>query len=220
MFGCRGVWFVSLFALTSPLFAVNLVTNPSFAGNLAGWNPNASTFDATADATGTPGSGSARNSFAASGASTALAIDQCIATGPGSYTLGGKVFIPNGQAVGGAGQISVSWFSGPNCTSGFLSFNVLSTSTTGSFQTLSGSVVAPAGTTHAWVTGQNQANSAGTHVVNWDDFVLDNGIAPVPTLGLFGLIATTLVLAAAGLLAFRSKHGSTNMVPDAPPKQP
>jgi hypothetical protein len=186
---CSGRWIVrpGLLALMAvllvalPLGAVNRVTNPSFAGSLAGWNAGTSTFDSTTDATGTPGSGSARNSFTAAGPSTLEAIDQCIATGPGTYTLGGKVFIPNGQAVVGAGQITVSWFSGPDCATGFLGFNSLTASTTGSFVTLSGSFVAPAGTTHAWVTGQNQANAAGTHVVNFDDFVLDDGTAPPPT---------------------------------------
>src|SRR5215472_15715200 len=99
--------------LASPLGAVNLLTNPSFAGNLTGWTADPTTvFDGTVDATGTPGSGSARNTFTASGASTLLAISQCVAAGPGTYTLGGKVFIPNAQAIGGSGLITVSFFSG------------------------------------------------------------------------------------------------------------
>lgn len=172
-----------LLLLASPLGAVNLLTNPSFAGNLNGWAADPSTvFDGTVDATGTPGSGSARNTYNAAGASTLLAISQCIAAGPGTYTLGGKVFIPGGQAVGGSGLITVSFFSGPDCLTGFLSFSSLTTSTTGSFVTLSGPVTAPAGTAHIWVTGQNSAAAAGTHVVYWDDFVFDNGVTGPPTI--------------------------------------
>lgn len=197
-------------AVASPTFAVNLVTNPSFAGNTNGWVAGSTTYDAANDATGTPGSGSARSAFAASGASTLLSIHQCIATGPGSYTLGGKVLIPNGQSVTGTGIITVSYFSGPDCLTGFLSADQLSTATTGSFVTLSGPITAPAGTAHIWITGQNAANAAGTHVVNFDDFVLDNGLAAngttvVPTLGPLGLLALIAGLTAAGLLILRRR---------------
>lgn len=193
--------FILAAAIAAPASAINLVTNPSFAGNTSGWVTDGSTtFDAANDATGLPGSGSARNSFAASGASTLLAIHQCIAAGPGNYTLGGKVLVPNGQAVTGSGLITVSFFSGPDCATGFLNFASLSSSTTGSFQTLSGPITAPAGTAHIWITGQNNAGAAGTHVVNFDDFVLDNGVGQpvnVPALGQLGLLALIAALAAA-----------------------
>lgn len=195
-------------AVASPALAVNLVTNPSFAGNTSGWTADPSTtYDAVNDATGVPGSGSAMSTFAAGGASTLLSLSECIATGPGNYTLGGKVLIPNGQPVGGSGIITLSFFSGPDCITGFLSFTSLSTSTTGSFQTLSGPVTAPAGTAHIWITGQNSATGAGTHIVNFDDFVLDNGItpvgAPIPALGEAALLALTAVFVAMGLAALR-----------------
>lgn len=188
--------------------AANVVTNPSFAGNTAGWNTSSTTYDAANDATGVPGSGSAMNTFVAAGPSTLLAIDQCIVAGPGNYTLGGKVFIPNGQAVGGSGFVTVSYFSGPNCTTGFISFASLSTSTTGSFQTLSGPITAPAGTTHIWITGQNSANGAGTHVVHFDDFVLDNGLGgavaqSIPTVGPLAMLALAAALGVIGVFVLR-----------------
>jgi hypothetical protein len=197
--------FVLAAAIASPIFAVNLVTNPSFAGDTTGWvTAGSTTFDAANDATGTPGSGSAKSTFVASGSSTLLSLSQCIAAGPGSYTLGGKVLIPSGQPVGGSGLITVSFFSGPDCITGFLSFASLSTSTTGSFQTLSGPIVAPAGTAHIWITGQNNASAAGTHIVNFDDFVLDNGVSlAVPALGRFGLLALMAALAAIALFILR-----------------
>jgi hypothetical protein len=205
----RSVLMFAAAAIASPAFAVNIVTNPSFTGNTTGWNLNPSTtYDAANDATGVPGSGSARLAFAAAGPSTTVAVDQCIAAGPGSYTLGGKILIPNGQAVGGSGFVTVSFFSGGNCTTGFLSFDSVSTSTTGSFQTISKTTTAPAGTTNIWITGQNSATGAGTHVVNYDDFVLDNGVVAstagvVPTLGPGGLLALMAALAAAGFLVLR-----------------
>jgi hypothetical protein len=192
-------------ALASPAFAVNLVTNPGFAGNLNGWSASGSTvYDGANDATGGGGSGSAKNTFVASGISTTLAISQCIAAGPGSYTLGGKVLIPNGQPVSGSGDVTVSFFSAPGCTTGLLGFDSTTTSTTGSFQTLSKPVTAPAGTVAIWITGQNGAFAAGTHIVNFDDFVLDNGAAPpIPVLDPRALIVLVAVIATIGALAVR-----------------
>jgi hypothetical protein len=191
------------------MLAVNLVTNPSFAGSTTGWNLNPSTvYDAANDATGVPGSGSASLPYAAASPSTTVAVDQCIATGPGTYTLGGKVLIPNGQSVSGSGIITVSFFSGGNCSTGFLVADSVSTSTTGSFVTLSKSTTAPAGTAHAWVTGQNAANAAGTHTVNYDDFVFDNGLAAtaiVPTLGPLAMLAMIIALAGMALLVLRQR---------------
>ena len=202
--------FVLAAVIASPAFAVNRVTNPSFAGNTTGWITDANTtFDASNDATGVPGSGSARSTFAASGSSTLLSLHQCIAAGPGNYTLGGKVLIPNEQSVGGSGVITVSFFSGPDCATGFISFTSLSTSTTGSFQTLSGPITAPGGTAHIWITGQNSATGAGTHIVNFDDFVLDDGLPAqnaIPVLGPLGLLALMGGLAAAGLLILRRRN--------------
>lgn len=197
-------------AFAPSAFAVNLAVNPSFAGNLNGWVASSDvTYDSANDATGVPGSGSAQSAYAAAGSSTELAIYQCIAAGPGTYTLGGKVLIPNGQAVAGSGIILVSFFSGSDCSTGYLNSSTLSTSTTGSFQTLSGPVTAPATTTHIWITGQNSATAAGTHVVNFDDFVLDNGAAPLgppaptPALGWLALLALVLAFSAMGTVILK-----------------
>ncbi len=196
---------ILVLALVAPASAYNLVNNPSFAGNTNGWSVAGNvTFDASNDATGAPGSGSAQSAFVAGGASTQLALSQCIVTGPGGYTLGGKVLIPNGQAVGGQGLVTVSFFSAPGCSTGLLGSSFLSTATTGSFQTLSGPITAPAGTVAIWITGQNNAAAAGTHVVNFDDFVLDNGqpppppVVPAPTTGWLALMALAAMLLVMG----------------------
>lgn len=142
--------------LASPLSAANLVTNPSFAGNLDGWLAAAPlTFDAGVDATGVVGSGSARHSFDAGGLSTESALSQCIPTGPGDYYLSGKVLIPTGQALGGSGIILVSFFSGADCST-FLDFDSMSTDTIGSFVTLSKVVTAPPGTGAIWLSPEKQ----------------------------------------------------------------
>ena len=179
--------------------------NPGFAGNLNGWSAAGNVaYDAANDATGVPGSGSAKSTFVGGGASTQLALSQCVAAGPGSYTLGGKVLIPNGQSVGGQGLVTVSFFSAPGCSTGLLTFDSVSTGTTGSFQTLSKPVTAPAGTVAIWVTGQNNAAAAGTHIVNYDDFVLDNGAAPpIPALGGWELLLLAAMIAAVGWVGVR-----------------
>ena len=142
----RSALILMVAAIASPAFAVNIVTNPSFAGNMNGWSaPPSTVYDGANDATGIPGSGSAQSTFAASGASTLLSISQCIAAGPGNYTFGGKVLIPNGQSVTGSGIILVSYFSGPDCSTGFLNLSSTSTATTGSFVPISGTFTAPAG---------------------------------------------------------------------------
>jgi hypothetical protein len=184
----------------TPVYSVNLVSNPSFAGNLNDWVVGSGTsFDPLIDATGVPGSGSARNTATVTVAGTHVAISQCIATGPGTYTFGGKIFDPPGPGVSANGVLRVRWFSGSDCTTGFLS-STLITGTGVGFVTLSVAVNAPAGTTHALVIGENTLAGAGTNVTYFDDFVLDNGLASsVPTLGPFALIALFVLLAGMGL---------------------
>jgi hypothetical protein len=199
----RSILFLLLAGLASPLFAVNLVTNPSFNGSLFGWTlPGASTvYDATIDATGVPGSGSARSTTTVAVNQTALS--QCIAVVPGTYTLSGKVFIPSGQSTTGQGIIGVTWFGGANCSSGpVLGFLTLPVATTGSFVTVSLPTTAPPGTTFAFVNAQHLSISNGTHVVNFDDISLDNGVpAPVPALEPSAMLVLMLALAALGAAA-------------------
>ena len=188
-----------LIGLAGVAFAGNLATNPSFNGNLSGWIAYPSTtYYASLDATGTPGSGSAKSIYNANGTSTLLAIYQCI---PGviipgqTYTFGGKVFIPSGQLITGSGLVTISWFSGADCTSGFISASQLFTTSTGSWIALdSASLTAPPGATTVWLTGQNSADSAGSHQVNYDDMYVDGPsaisqkTASVPTISEWGMI--------------------------------
>jgi len=213
----RRVLLFTLFTtIASPGLAVNLVTNPSFAGNLTGWMTGwnydtGTTFDPANDATGVPGSGSAKNTFVFPVVGNAVfAIGQCIAAGPGTYTLGGNVLIPSGQAAGGWGNIFVEFSPTPGCrpANGFLPpYSVgVGTSTTGSFQTLSRQVTAPEGTVSILISGQSNPSTTGTHTVNFDDFVLDNGLAApaaVPALGPLGLLALLAAMAVTGFSLLR-----------------
>jgi len=166
------------------------------------------TYDPANDATGIPGSGSAKLTFTLpSGAGSVGGFNQCIVTGPGQYTLGAKVLIPNGQPPV-AGTVFAVYFSTNNCTTGFLGQSFLKTSTTGSFQTLSGLATAPAGTASVQIIAGFQA-TPGTYTVNYDDFVFDNSPLSVtaPALGRIGLILLIAAFAAMGLL-FSTKRRS------------
>jgi hypothetical protein len=195
--------FFVLIAVASPLLGADLVTNSSFNGSLSGWVVDSgTTYDPTLDATGTPGSGSARSVVAVVGYTPA--VSQCIAAVPGIYTLSGKVLVPAQPTVGSA-EIDVTWFGGPNCSGldlGGIGLN--STATTGSFISLSTLGTAPPGTVSALVSGQNVSNSGATHIANFDDIVLDGPPSTnVPALGPFERIALMLMLAALGAWILR-----------------
>jgi hypothetical protein len=203
-----------LIGLAGVAFAGNLATNPSFNGNLSGWIADPSTtYDASLDATGTPGSGSAKSIFNASGNSTLLAIYQCL---PGviipgqTYTFGGKVFIPSAQLITGGGLVTISWFSGADCTSGFISASQLLTTSTGSWIALdSASLIAPPGATTVWLTGQNRADSAGSHQVNYDDMYVDGPSAmqttSAPTMTEWGMIILVILLGIGSIYYLRRR---------------
>jgi len=196
--------FILAGSIASPAVAVNLVVNPSFAGNTTGWEGPAR-YD-NVDATGVAGSGSAASFLFDTEPRAELAISQCITTGPGSYTFGGKVLlpvIPVFQPDGVVGSISVSYFSGADCSTGFLGVASLATWVRGSFQTLSAPITAPAGTTHIRITGVNGTIRPGRHYVIFDDFVLDNGASNIPALGPFGYLALIVALAAMGIFVLR-----------------
>jgi hypothetical protein len=198
----RSVTFLATIAVASPLLGTNVVFNPSFHGSLAGWGGGGTTFDATNDATGLPGSGSARNVGIING--NTIALTQCIPVAPGTYTLGAKMFIPSGQTATGIAVIGVTWADGfcMNSSSVILGSRTFPVVTTGSFVTVSTTAVAPPGTRFAFVNAQH-IGTAG-HVAYYDDIVLDDGTnTNVPALGPFALAALMLVLAALGLAALR-----------------
>jgi hypothetical protein len=195
------------------VIAVNLVVNPSFAGNMSGWTiPPGTIFDGARDATGVPGSGSARVStefidFAPFGRS---GPSQCIAAGPGSYTLGGKIDAGcQGGCGNSGGAIEVLYFSGTDCTTALIgSDGGVRASTPAYFQALSKTIIAPAGTTHILITAKVFGLSGfrvglGIFSGNFDDFVLDKDAEIIPAIEPSGLLALILAVAAIGTFVLR-----------------
>jgi hypothetical protein len=102
------------------LSAQNLVVNSGFDTDLGGWEVGpTTTWDGTKDAGGSSASGSARSIaiFDSTFGGSTEVVTQCVnLTGSGGpYSLSGKIFIPVGQASGGA-ALSVGFLPGPNCT--------------------------------------------------------------------------------------------------------
>ncbi len=168
--------------LASSLHAQNLLNNGGFVGGtLTPWIPGAtnvywSSLSATAD-----GSGSAEMVLVLpSNVTSAIAngITQCVSgLTPGvSYAFGAKVLIPSGQpAAGGYADVDVQWYSGPNCTGSFItqeaSIAVNSTnSPPDTWLPTRAALVAPAGTTSAYVIGGIGSRvSGGAFRLNMDD---------------------------------------------------
>ena len=101
------------------LSAQNLLVNPNFNTGLSGWEVGDGTsWDGTKDAGGSAASGSAKGSanFDRTGL-TDIVVSQCVpVTSPGTrYVLGGKAFIPAGQAGSGGVAFSVGFFPEPFC---------------------------------------------------------------------------------------------------------
>lgn len=104
---------------TAALSAQNLLANPGFDTGLSGWEAgDGASWDGTKDADGSPSSGSAKASvnFDRVGLTPTI-VTQCIpVTAPGTlYLLGGKAFLPSGQAGGGDVEFSVGFFPDPSC---------------------------------------------------------------------------------------------------------
>jgi hypothetical protein len=99
--------------------AQSLLTNPAFNTGLSGWEVgDGASWDGTKDADGSAASGSAQGNatFDRPGL-TPVIVTQCIPmTEPGTrYVLGGKAFIPAGQAGSGGVFFSVGFFPNPFC---------------------------------------------------------------------------------------------------------
>ncbi|MBZ5589608.1 MAG: hypothetical protein LAO05_13685 [Acidobacteriia bacterium] len=161
--------------------AQNLLTNGSFNGNLNGWSyGGASTYDSTRDATGTPGSGSAK---ALAPPSTSLdSIHQCVViTSSTQYRAGGKILIPSGQAPTGLAFFYVSFFSGTDCFTGYLDSTVPPYTTTVGTWVASdtGFVTPPAAATSLSIIASlsNQASGSGNFQANFDDAFVFAGAA-------------------------------------------
>jgi hypothetical protein len=162
--------------------AQNLLANPNFDVSLGGWQTGGSgsvsvTWDGTRDAEGSPHSGSAKGLVQAPVVNGISGIvSQCVALAPGvSYVFGGKIFIPEGQAVSGSAFFIAIPFGTPDCSgppppSAFIPTPAVtgvghwieSTGTTGgAASVLFGAYLAP--------------DSGGAFQANFDDLVVQPG---------------------------------------------
>ena len=190
-------------AFSGSAAAANLLQNPHLAGDLSNWDAGISTYDGTLDATGVIGSGSAKHVFVNNfnGSAGTVAVSQCLTSFvPGqSYIFGGKVYMPSGQSIEGTGTIVVSWFTGTNCSTGYIASAILGTSfgdPTNVWTSLDNAAVTiPANAGSVWFSAQNGAAAAGTHQTNFDDMYFSDAAvtAPsvVPTMTEWGMIIFT-----------------------------
>jgi exosortase sorting signal-containing protein len=203
--------------LAGSAFAVNLLVNPSFPTNVAGWTledpPNSTLAWSPIDATGSPASGSALVTNTSAGPSNGTGIVQCVnAVNAGAtYTFGGRLLFPLGQATTGSMQVGLRWRDGPGCTGAVVGsqprLSVNSAQPTWVALT-SAPVVAPVGTVSAqFIAFPSKVEAGGQLVGQFDDLSFDDGLAPpppsaspanIPVLGPWTLIVLAGLLGLAG----------------------
>jgi len=167
--------------------AQNLLTNNTFPSDTAGWTfagaAGSLTFDATRDADGSPGSGSAAVANTQTGVpSASVWMSQCVGsiTAGTQYYWGGKVMLRTGETTTGNSHMPVLFYDGAGCTGttvGGTTTNSVNPATdprgtwlTVSQGTIAGGFAAPAGAVSAlvrpWIT---KADDTGTYTSNFDN---------------------------------------------------
>jgi hypothetical protein len=141
------------FVLASdPLHAATLVRNGSFNRDVSDWPAEDSSAQVTwslLDANGSTSSGSALVANVSTGPSNGIGIHQCL-SGPGivpgaTYTYGGKVRIPAGQARTGFVMFGLRWYTSPDCSGNAEDQPRVDTRTLDTWVSLQDVSVAPAG---------------------------------------------------------------------------
>lgn len=201
---CCSLVLVSAGALSTPLYAQNLVTNPNFNTNLNGWgNSGGATFDSTNDANGSLSSGSARwaGTVAIPSGAVSAGVNQCITiTGGNTYDFGGKVLLTSAPAAGSANVI-VSYYSDGTCNTFLTAGSGTAITSFGTWQSSNGTLLAPASANSALIQQNEHTNgTAGDFTVNFDDMFLQLA-TPVPTMPLPLLIGLAVMLALTGSFA-------------------
>jgi hypothetical protein len=166
----------------APASAQNLLVNPNFDTGLSGWQttlvaPGTTiSWDGTRDAEGSLTSGSAKGSWAATTVSGLVpVVSQCVEVTTGaSYRVGGKVFIPPGQATSGSAFFIAAPYpthgcSGPPPPGPFLTTPAVTatgqwTESAATFASFGPSVL---------VSAYMAPNAAGNFEVNFDDLILE-----------------------------------------------
>lgn len=157
----------------------NLLKNPHFTTNLAGWtSPNSQFVVATwspLDSNAAAGSGSVLLTQGLS-AQDSVSLTQCVAVTPGTtYTVGGRIRRPPGQAASAIASVSVGWFAVPDCaTFGYGTANggFFLNGTTDGWVSRSAQDVAPPTAVSAFFLTSTVASSGSTPQVYLDDLLL------------------------------------------------
>ena len=153
--------------------AQNQVSNSNFDTVIPPWSGTAPDVTwSSVDFQGSPSSGSAllTNPHGAGGE---IHMNQCAGgvTGGATYHLGGRVFIPGGQTTTGNAEVSVVWYLGSSCAIGTEISEVSggTTTTTGSWQSLAGILMAPPTAGGALLRAANTKSTGdGNFIVHFD----------------------------------------------------
>lgn len=212
--------------LPAGLAAQNLLVNPHFSGNLAGWqiSPGSSqaTYDATrsatADATGSEGTIVHLDNFPGFG--DGLTPYQCVSgiVAGSNYNFGGAILTASGQVQngGGRGSLKLVWFASNDCSDPASLGNAEAPSHGSSngdpsdtWLTTQANAVAPTGASsvlfmlHGWsISGPNS-----DYQVNFDDVFLSQMAAPPPQAN--GLCSVDTSCSAGGLQRARDSGSGT-----------
>jgi hypothetical protein len=164
-------------AASLPAMATNLLENPGFDRNLAGWTVVPVGVWAGLDGEGSPTSGSARltNNFAGVGFQSGQ-IGQCVAVDGGrDYSMAALARVVSGQARTGLVYLVFRYYSVPGCDEDHLidGSSFYSTTVVGSWQTISGTWPLPPAARSLQLTVALEKNEAGgTFAANVDQVSL------------------------------------------------
>ena len=169
-----GLWLPSLLAvaLGAPAFGQNLLHNPGFDSDLAGWTFSGNVTWSPLDASGSPGSGSARlGPLTALGEPLTL-IEQCLTISDAvDYLFSARLFRADGAQVSAMAQ--VIWYPNESCVPPLSSANpgFWPAPGVGLWEQDSGMVTPPPGTLSAAVRLSARRQAAGEMIALFDDVV-------------------------------------------------
>jgi len=204
------VSFAVLLMFARPAAAQNLLTNPHFDVDLSGWTLSpATTFDGTADANGSPTSGSARTVVTMTPFTNQFAgvLSPCITgiTALATYDFGGKIFLDSAPA-GAGGEITIAYYSDNACATPIIADLAPPVTTTGSWVSTSKSSLAPVSAVAVRFTTNGGTAATGGDIVFHIDDVFFQAAGSVPAMGttLNVLLAVSLLIGSGLLLRRRA----------------
>lgn len=156
--------------------AQNLVTNPDFDTDLAGWSPSAEgtiTWNEL-DSEGSALSGSARIETDPSPGPGGASLEQCLpVVGGAVYDHDVQVYRPPGGQ--GSAFTEIVWYAGAGCTSllGMVSGAEFPAPGNGTWESFSGEITAPAVASSARLRLRVRREVPGAQVAHFDDVSLD-----------------------------------------------